>query len=85
MATDANMHDKLTVDGWIKLAVPSRLHEPLLEMRRRLDTLLDRWVAKSGKDCGEAHQEMMADSGGTELLKAIVELISDSGVETAGI
>ena len=89
LAIDENMHDKLTVDGWIKLAVPSKLHEPLLETRRRLDTLLDRWVAKSGKDCGEAHQEMMADSGGTvELsatLKAIVELISNSEVETGGI
>jgi len=85
LAIDANTPDTLTVGGWIKLTLPSKFHAPLLEIRRRLDTLLERWVAKSGEDCGEAHQEMMADSGGTELLSDIVELISKSGLESEGI
>mmetsp|Transcript_93782 Transcript_93782/g.242318 ORF Transcript_93782/g.242318 Transcript_93782/m.242318 type:complete len:228 (-) Transcript_93782:84-767(-) len=57
----------ITVDGWIKLAVPARVREPLLETRRRLDAHLASWVDR-GTDT--------AQRGGAELLDAIVTLLS---------
>jgi hypothetical protein len=62
----------LTVDGWIKLSVPQLIKEPLLEVRRRLDALFVSWVADRGPDGHESMQRQ----GGTELLTAVVELLS---------
>merc|ERR1719487_1224505 len=62
----------ITVDGWIKLAVPARVKEPLLEARRRLDSLFSSWVA----DRGAAGQQSLQQQGGEELLTAVVQLLS---------
>jgi len=72
----------LIVDGWIKLALPLHLREPVLKMRQRLDALLESWVAERDHDCAAAQHKLMNERGGAELLKAIVEILS-SQEETA--
>jgi len=61
----------LTIDGWIKLAVPARVKVPLLEVRRRLDNLFASWMA----------DRTARENGGKELLNAVTTLLSISDEE----
>eukprot|EP00747_Dinoflagellata_sp_TGD_P223000 gnl/TRDRNA2_/TRDRNA2_94655_c0_seq2.p1 gnl/TRDRNA2_/TRDRNA2_94655_c0~~gnl/TRDRNA2_/TRDRNA2_94655_c0_seq2.p1 ORF type:complete len:278 (-),score=44.30 gnl/TRDRNA2_/TRDRNA2_94655_c0_seq2:180-1013(-) len=63
----------LVVDGWIKLAVPRHLLEPLLKMRQRLDDVFAGWLVETDQ---QREQNVMAEHGGKVLLAAIVELLS---------
>merc|ERR1711924_277064 len=65
----------LIVDGWIELAVPTRLHQPLLAMRKRLDDLFAGWLVERGVH-GKRDQKIMTEHGGAELLESIVELLN---------
>jgi len=60
----------ITVDGWIKLAVPARLQQPILEMRKRLDDLFHGWVGRRGKGQGG-----LEDESGAEVLRQITQLL----------
>merc|ERR1711865_664796 len=63
---------ELVIDGWIKLAVPAHLRELFLDLRRRLDGLLAAWVGRRGEDRENSTQDRESE----ELLKAIVQLLS---------
>lgn len=63
-------HAELIVDGWIRLAIPTRARRPLLETRRRLDALLASWVGRPDSRGSGQH------AAGAELLRVIVQLLN---------
>lgn len=63
---------ELTIDGWIKLAVPARLKDTLMQIRTRLDSLLAGWVSHKGKKAGGMRANISCEA----LLDAIVHLLS---------
>jgi len=67
----------LIVDGWIKLALPTHLQKPVLQIRQRLDALLASWVWQRPGDSATEHQnDLMQERGGAELLNAITEILA---------
>ena len=66
--TDRVGETPLTVDGWIKFSVPTRLQKLLVDTRARLDSILKKKIEDPGCDF----------SLGSELLSAVIQLLADA-------
>merc|ERR1711934_623548 len=66
-----NTQAVLTIDNFIKISIPERLKDPLLEVRRRLDAVFESWISSQSASTGSAQSVR----NGEYLLKAVGELL----------